>query len=1804
MGKSVRKNKRILCRIIAVAFLVGILSPLLLPVIPAYGAYSDAIRYSYWTTGAGYHISDIERAYYAAGISSLDGYIIKNLSQFYATDPEFDNSSGYNTNYLANKLVQHTYLVGTDASGNTWYFEASGSNAFYVHPKVYGGNDADSSDVRNITSLIFPSTITCGGKSYTVKSIGGCGSGYVSGYYDRVQQIWTGGGINLSSSIIKSYDYHTFPQGKWSYSQDNGNSSFTRYMSAGGCRGIVGNGDIFSAGYNMPSDGMSSNYYEQTHYVYNTTLKTVTIPATVTEICSYAFAYCQALTNVYGCEGLVAIGSGAFTATPSLSVNSVYTSNNYGYVMQIQYRYNGAYCAGSVTGVMTDCVTSVKLPPQLIIPWSSMKDFETVGYQAFVNRTNLPGPVLPDTTKSIGSYAFSGTKITMIGMGKSLTGIGERAFEGCLFSKVMFPETMQVIGEAAFEDCSGITTVAIPESVVSIGKDAFKDCPLVSVTIHSDTAYIGEDSYEGYTTLGGRNGAKVMLFTPVGSTSSAYAQKYSDHYVDMSNYQVRFEPNFPGLEAKTEFGQENMDKKYILVLRSDLFAASGKVFVNWNTEADGTGTAYEAGTEIIITSPLTLYAQWRNLAYTVTLDPNKGSVSQTTFQVTEGSMDNATGVPVPTRMGYLFDGWYTSPVGGTRVYDSSGNTVKDGTFFNSAAQWIYEGNITLYAQWISESYTVSFEADSGATTCSPVTVYYQKAYGTLPIPEKTGYVFLGWSYNGKIITSVSPVSVAGNHTLTANWKAAGPSSKGIFYDSVYGELPAPTRLGYTFNGWYLSEDASGNGAGAVIMAGSTVKTAENHYVHARWMPNRYTVNFDSMGGTDCSPITVEYDRAYGYLTKLPVPIKSSYTFTGWYVSDDGTNGVGSIIANGTRVTILEEQTLYAGWKLGTPNGGGSTEEEQAPLKLIIGFNAKGGSVTPEEKEVTYPGIYGTLPIPVRTGYTFLQWTLDNSPVSASTVLKYSYGHSLDAEWKADTFTIALDGRGATKQTQTNVTVTYEVQLPDVAVPEKTGYSFLGYFTATTAQGGGKQYYNAYGKSIDQWKETKVDVLYAHWKQNDVILPEEDRYVPPVPDYEQTKEIMIRNDALDDILVYADDYDVSTGALTDLQPYLAYNIYQYDTLVSQGAIPSTEEIAIRAKTGAYMLDYTLHYNTGMEYVKVLVKVPYRTQYENKDETLVISEIQYATMEHMVPKEWAYWEVIDGGIYYPDRIEVENASFAEGSVTIPVEWDGEGSVTKPFYKKTAYGEPAGHLIWSGSIASDGTYERNITLEEEQYIISAIVGEAPDVVSHLKVVTKNAAWADTIQFMVRNDRLQIGDKLILDDTAGEVRGAAYIPVDTDELKEDIPTLAYTQIYKSGIELEEKAQNGEYPTETTLYYVADKSNVGNGRYEHVLQRVNEISIHTPVACNGSIEIDGNNKEQLELKNDLNYFTIFLDNRGLHVEQLGYGERDYTFAYSGKTNLAAEKGVLLNQVRFTFDVFLDRSNEAIHEKEVYSDAFIPSMTWINIGKDKQSFYIPVTQKNGWYDVELRSIAVNCPEQEEEKRLLLQQKFVNTDKSKYIATDSFKIAVRSYLEDIFIVDTEDSTAKKELDEGKQALVLKKGYGFFYRILSRGEFFNQEAGITVKPSYYWSSLDGTVRKKAYLYVREPEIKQPQRSFRELKSAVILEGSDVILQQWDGYFYMPEQIYCVTEENRDIFLKYAEEQTFTGKEDFFEQEGYLIVSFEIDGKSNQGEEYFFSAWEETAIANDIKEKGWKYCNGDVIRYDLSKGISDDYEAGNLE
>lgn len=290
--------------------------------------------------------------------------------------------------------------------------------------------------------------------------------------------------------------------------------------------------------------------------------------------------------------------------------------------------------------------------------------------------------------------------------------------------------------------------------------------------------------------------------------------------------------------------------------------------------------------------------------YTVTFHANgHGTAPSAQTVIENGSATEPT--PAPTATGYTFGGWYN---------ESTCDNLYD---FTTAVT----GDLTLYAKWTANQYTVSFNSNGGNVTPESITVTYDRTYGTLPSAgTKTGYTFAGWytsASGGTQVKSTDIVKITSDTTLYAHWTA---NTYNITYKSgsdtlsglnpttyTYGvgaTLPTDvTKDGYTFEGWYDNKDLTGDPVTSI-----STDATEDKTFFAKWEANKYQITYMSGNETLSGLKPSKYTYGEGVGT-LPTPTKNGYRFVGWYEN--------STLA-GTAVTSISDnatgaKTLYAKW---------------------------------------------------------------------------------------------------------------------------------------------------------------------------------------------------------------------------------------------------------------------------------------------------------------------------------------------------------------------------------------------------------------------------------------------------------------------------------------------------------------------------------------------------------------------------------------------------------------------------------------------------------------------------------------------------------------------------------------------------------------------------------------------------------------------------------------------------------------------------------------------------------------------------
>ncbi|MGO4373104.1 InlB B-repeat-containing protein, partial [Paenibacillus sp. MCAF20] len=320
----------------------------------------------------------------------------------------------------------------------------------------------------------------------------------------------------------------------------------------------------------------------------------------------------------------------------------------------------------------------------------------------------------------------------------------------------------------------------------------------------------------------------------------------------------------------------------------------GFVFSGWYSDSDLT-SAYDLETKTV-TANLTLYAKWTIAPknnYTVSFNSN-GGTAVAELTVVEGAVAAAPGAP--TLIGHTFEGWY-----------SDSNLTSRFSFSTTPIT----ANLTLYAKWTNNSYTVSFNSNGGSAVANQTVVYDGNA--TSPTaPTRNGYTFGGW-YSDASLTAAYNFStqVRSNFTLYAKWTAVytmsfnsnGGSSvddQRVEHGGKAAAPTAPTKDGYTFGGWY--SDAALSEAYSFTER----QVIANLTLYAKWTFNSYTLSFDSNNG----PAVEDQAVIPGGKAEAPaLPKWVGYRFDGWYSDPELTS------AYDFSAVVTKDITLYAKWTM-------------------------------------------------------------------------------------------------------------------------------------------------------------------------------------------------------------------------------------------------------------------------------------------------------------------------------------------------------------------------------------------------------------------------------------------------------------------------------------------------------------------------------------------------------------------------------------------------------------------------------------------------------------------------------------------------------------------------------------------------------------------------------------------------------------------------------------------------------------------------------------------------------------------------
>ena len=620
-----------------------------------------------------------------------------------------------------------------------------------------------------------------------------------------------------------------------------------------------------------------------------------------------------------------------------------------------------------------------------------------------------------------------------------------------------------------------------------------------------DQYYISSPRITGYTP----NKYSVTGYFPSGDVSDTV-------YYYENTYAIAYNANggsgAPANQVKSHFTP--------LKLSTQKPRRTGYTFLGWSTSSTATTATYSPGDTYTNNGRVTLYAVWSAKTYSVNYNANGGSgapVSQTKYHGLKLMIPSIE----PTRSGYTFLGWDTSPTATSATYQPG--------------DWYYtNANRTFYAVWKKNApatYTVSYDANGGSGAPGSQTKTENVTLTLSPVsPRRTGYTFKGWATNkfmpgaqyqpgGKYTANASVTLYAlweCAHTSTekkwttgCDWKIVckncgatissgtthGPYTYGdwVFYSGsqhsryktcIHGDYTTTEYASHNTSNRYEQYSASqhkkyshcadcNSTVGSVSYEGHTfTSTTSNGQTvstcsqcgYTKTTAQTYTVSYNANGGYNAP---ASQTKVHGVTLALSstIPYRFNYEFLGWSTSSSATTAT---YAAGGSYTGNSSVILYAVWKY-------------KPATYTVGYDANGGTGAPGRQTKTY-GVTLTLTTiqPTRKNYLFLGWSKDRNATSARYSAGGSYTDNADVtlyavwQYNPETYTIRYDANGGTGAPASQ-TKTYGVPLTLSAVkPTRTGYEFLGWSTDPTTM------LTNYAPGERYTDEASV-TLYAVWR---------------------------------------------------------------------------------------------------------------------------------------------------------------------------------------------------------------------------------------------------------------------------------------------------------------------------------------------------------------------------------------------------------------------------------------------------------------------------------------------------------------------------------------------------------------------------------------------------------------------------------------------------------------------------------------------------------------------------------------------------
>lgn len=638
----------------------------------------------------------------------------------------------------------------------------------------------------------------------------------------------------------------------------------------------------------------------------------------------------------------------------------------------------------------------------------------------------IPNQLGDRPVSKINAYAFANRDLVSVSIPESVTEIGEYAFSLNQLTSVDLPDNMSIIEEGVFAE-NLLKSIEIPDSVTQIEGYAFMSNELEHVSLSNSLEKIGEMAFS----------ENKISHIPLPNTLETI-DKWAFGINGLSTIEIPQSVRSIGEYAFVDNQLTNV------ILPTSLTNIEEGVFLDNQL------------TEIEIPSNVTKIGGWAFSDNRLTKIEVPKSV--TTIEERAFSINQISAVKVLSDATMILDYAFDQNPANLTIYGHNTSTAQ-----------AYAAKHNHLFEFLTYKVTYNGNGSTGGSTPVDNNMYQKNTLVTvldnIGSLKKTGYIFKGWNNkpagdgfdyvpNNTIEIKDSDIElfaiwVPHTYNITFNVNdGTNDFSQTVEYNQKISEPNEPTRLGYTFVGWYKEKHF------ITLWDFDNELVTEDIILYAKWVADTYEVTFDADGGSFIKPKYVTYDTS---VIEPTAPLKDKFTFAGWFKDEART-----IPWDFGKDSVKGNLTLYAKWIVNTPN------------MYEVTFNTNGGSST-NSQLVTYDTVIIEPSEPSKEGYTFAGWYKDESLTTPwhfeKDVVKGNT--TLYAKWTTNTYEVTFETNGGTAIEKK--LIQYNQKILELAPPSRSGYTFIGWYKEATFE--------------NEW-QFKTDVvttnitLYAKWQMRE------------------------------------------------------------------------------------------------------------------------------------------------------------------------------------------------------------------------------------------------------------------------------------------------------------------------------------------------------------------------------------------------------------------------------------------------------------------------------------------------------------------------------------------------------------------------------------------------------------------------------------------------------------------------------------------------------------------------------------------------